>query len=368
MLVARDYYEVLGVPRGAGDDDLKKAYRRLAMQHHPDRNPGDKQAEERFKQASEAYAVLSDPDKRAHYDRFGTVGPGGGFADRDFGQGFGTLFEDIFENFFAGAGRGRRPRAARGEDLQYELAITLADAAHGLETKIQIPRLERCIRCDGSGVEPGGRRESCDMCRGRGEVRLSQGFLTVARTCPKCQGVGEMIRNPCPDCRGEGRARVERLLGVKIPAGIEDGMQLRLSGEGSGGQQGGPAGDLYVLVRVHEHEIFVRQGSDLACDLPVTFSQLALGADVDVPLLEGTAKLKIPPGSQPHQILKLRGKGMPRLRERGHGDACYRLLLEVPSKLSAKQREALEAFEAASKDQGGPLLASFLERMKKLLG
>ena len=360
--MATDYYEVLGVGRDASDNDLKRAYRQLAMQCHPDKNPGDKAAEERFKQISEAYAVLSDPDKRAQYDRFGTVGAGGGFD-----TGFGTLFEDIFENFFAGGGRGRRTRAGRGEDLQYELKISLEEAATGLETKVQLPRLETCETCGGSGAEPGSRRTTCETCRGQGQVRFNQGFLTVARTCPKCQGEGEVTRNPCKACRGEGRQRAERLLGIKIPAGIEDGMQLRLSGEGSSGTHGGPHGDLYVLVRIREHAIFVRHGADLVCDAPVSFPQLALGADLEVPVLGGTDTLKIPAGSQPHHVLRLRGKGMPHLRGRGHGDACYRLVLEVPQKLNAKQREALETFEKASSGQRGPLLTSFLERMKKIL-
>jgi len=359
----RDFYEVLGVARSATEVDLKKAYRQLALQYHPDRNPGDKQAEERFKEVNEAYAVLSDPDKRAQYDRFGTVGVAGGVE-----QGFGTLFDDIFESFFAGAGRGRRSRIARGEDLQYELAITLAEAASGVETKIQLPRLDRCAVCDGSGLEPGSRRTTCDVCHGRGEVRLSQGFLTVARTCPKCHGEGELNRNPCRACRGEGRQPAERLLAVKIPAGIDDGMQLRMSGEGASGHSGGPAGDLYVVVRVREHELFRRDGADLYCDLPLTYPQLVFGAEVNVPVISGTATLKIPPGSQPNQVLKLRGRGMPRLRDRGHGDTCYRLLLEVPQKLNAAQREALQAFAAASKGQSGPLLGAFLERMKKLIG
>jgi molecular chaperone DnaJ len=361
--MANDYYEVLGVPRGADEADIKRAYRQLAMQFHPDRNPGNKQAEERFKAVNEAYTVLSDPDKRAQYDRFGTVG-GGGFGE----TGFGTLFEDIFENLFTGGGgRGRRSRAARGEDLQYELKITLEEAASGVETKIQIPRMEACDHCTGSGVEPGSKRVTCEMCQGRGEVRLSQGFLTVARTCPKCRGEGERVETPCKACRGEGRQRAERLLQVKIPAGIEDGMQMRLTGEGSGGLAGGPAGDLYVLVRLLEHDLFTRDGAELYCDLPVSFGQLALGAEVEVPILGGTAKLKIPAGSQPHQVVRLRGKGMPQLRNRGHGDSCYRLILEVPQKLNARQREALEAFEIASKEPSGPLRASFLERMKKLL-
>jgi molecular chaperone DnaJ len=364
--MANDYYEVLGVPRSAGDADIKKAYRQLAMQFHPDRNPGDKASEDRFKAVNEAYTVLSDPDKRAHYDRFGTAGPqSGGFS----GPGFGTIFEDIFENLFTGGGGrgGRRSRAVRGEDLQYELKITLEEAASGLESKVQIPRLEACAPCGGSGVEPGSKRVRCETCQGRGEVRMSQGFLTVARTCPKCRGEGERIETPCKACRGEGRQRAERLLQVKIPAGIDDGMQMRLNGEGSGGLLGGPPGDLYVLVRLREHDLFTREGADLYCDLPVSFPQLALGTDVEVPVLGGTTKLRIAAGSQPHQIVRLRGKGMPQLRGRGHGDACYRLILEVPGRLNAKQRESLEAFEVASKEPSGPLLASFLERMKKFL-
>jgi molecular chaperone DnaJ len=366
--VAADYYELLGVERTAGDAELKKAYRQLAMQLHPDRNPGDKKAEERFKQVSEAYAVLSDPDKRAHYDRFGTA-PGAG-AGGGFESGFGTLFEDIFENFFSAGGGGRRgrSRAQRGEDLQYELKVTLEEAAAGLETKVQIPRLEACETCSGTGAEPGTRKTTCDTCQGRGEVRMSHGFLTVARPCPRCNGEGQINKSPCKSCRGEGRQRAERLLGVKIPAGIDDGMQLRLSGEGSAGLNGGPAGDLYVLVRIREHAIFARHGADLLTELPVTFAQLALGAEIEVPILNGVETLKIPAGTQPNQLLRLRGKGMPRLRERGHGDSCYRVVLEVPHKLNAKQREALQAFEAASKEQHGPLASAFLERMKKLLG
>jgi molecular chaperone DnaJ len=360
-----DFYELLGVTPQATEAELKKAFRSRAMQYHPDRNPGDKQAEERFKEINEAYAVLSDPDKRAHYDRFGTA-PGTG-SSSGFDAGFGSLFEDIFENFLGGGGRGRRTRAARGEDLQYELKITLEEAAAGLETKVQIPRLEPCEACGGSGSEVGTRRVVCEACGGRGEVRMSHGFLTVARPCPKCMGEGQINRSPCKSCRGEGRQRAERLLSVKIPAGIEDGMQLRLTGEGSGGYNGGPPGDLYVLVRLREHGMFVRNGGDLLCDLPVSFPHLALGTEIEVPVLGGTAKLKVPSGSQPGQILRLRGRGLPRLRERGHGDACYRLLIEVPHKLNARQREALEAFEDASKEHG-PLATSFFERMKKFLG
>jgi molecular chaperone DnaJ len=363
--VARNYYEILGVGPEATDAELKKAFRSLAMQSHPDRNPGDKQAEERFKEINEAWGVLSDPDKRAHYDRFGTA-PGTG-SGPNFDAGFGSLFEDIFENFLGGSGRGRRTRAARGEDLQYELKITLEEAASGLETKVQIPRLETCETCRGTGSEPGTRKVACEGCGGRGEIRMSHGFLTVARPCPRCMGEGQINKSPCKACRGEARLRAERLLSAKIPPGIEDGMQLRLTGEGSGGLNGGPPGDLYVAVHVGAHSMFSRNGSDLYCELPVSFPQLALGTELDVPVLGGTAKLKVPAGSQPGHVLKLRGRGMPRLRDRNHGDACYRLVLEVPSRLNAGQREALEAFEAASRERG-PLAASFLERMKKLLG
>jgi len=363
--VASNYYELLGVGRDAGDNDLKRAYRQLAMQCHPDKNPGDKAAEERFKQISEAYAVLSDPEKRAYYDRFGTA-PGAA-AGGGFDGGFGTLFEDIFENFFSGGGRSRRTRAARGEDLQYELKITLEEAATGLETKVQLPRLEACELCNGTGAEPGTQRTVCETCRGQGQVRFNQGFLTVARPCPKCRGEGEINKSPCRECRGEGRRRTERLLNIKIPAGIEDGMQLRLTGEGSSGVHGGPIGDLYVLVRIREHAIFARSGADLLCELPVSFTNLALGAEIEVPLLDGKDTVRIPAGTQPLEILRLRGKGMPHLRGRGRGDACYRLVLEVPQKLNAKQREALEAFENASTGQRGPLLSSFMERVKKLL-
>jgi molecular chaperone DnaJ len=361
----RDYYQVLGVARDATDSELKKAYRQLALQYHPDRNPGDTKAEEHFKEINEAYTVLSDPEKRAQYDRFGAVGAGVDVSD----LGFGAIFDDLFEGFFGpGAPRGRRSRGHRGEDLQYELEISLEEAASGLETKVQIPRLERCDTCKGSGLEPGTKREGCATCQGHGQVRFSQGFLTVARTCPHCGGAGEINRHPCKTCRGEGRERHERMLKIKIPPGIEDGSQLRLSGEGSAGVNAGPPGDFYVLVRVRPHEFFVRQGDDLYCELPLTFPQLALGAEVEVPVLGGTAELTVPPGTQPGQVLRLKGKGMPNLRRRGRGDACYQVVLEVPTRLTARQQDLLEEFQRASQDDQGPLLSGFLKRMKKLLG
>ncbi len=365
-MAKRDYYEILGVSPEVTDADLKKSYRQLALQYHPDRNPGDKKAEERFKEISEAYSVLSDPEKRAQYDRFGTVGQAGGFDVSGFGVG--TIFEDLFEGFFGGTGRDRRARAHRGEDLQYGLEISLEEAAAGLESKVQIPRFETCEGCHGSGLAPGTKPQLCATCKGHGQVRFSQGFLTVARTCPHCGGLGEVNKSPCNDCRGEGRARRERLLKIKIPPGVEDGSQLRLTGEGSGGIHGGPPGDLYVVIRVKPHDFFVRQGQDLLCEIPLTFPQAALGAQIEVPVLDGIATLKVPAGTQPGTILRLKGKGMPSLRGRGRGDACYQVVVEVPAHISARQRELLEEFQRSSQEGSGPLITSFIERMKKLLG
>jgi molecular chaperone DnaJ len=365
-MASRDYYEILGVSRTADEAELKKAYRQLAMKYHPDRNPGDKSAEERFKTINEAYAVLSDPDKRAQYDRFGRVDlPPGGV---DFGD-VSVLFEDLFEGFFGGGGRtSSRTRARRGDDLRYDLELTLEEAARGVETRLQIPRLEGCDHCRGAGVEPGSRRVACPSCKGRGQLRYQQGFLTVARTCTHCGGEGHINQNPCKECRGEGRVTREHTLKVRIPAGVEDGSQLRLAGEGEGGMRGGAAGDLYVVIHVREHQFFTRQGNDLHCTLPVTFVQAALGAEVDVPVLDGTAKLTIPAGTQNDQLLRLRGKGMPTLHGRGRGDAVYRVVVEIPTKLTSRQRELLEEFEQVSKEQPGPLVGGFLESLKKLFG
>ena len=366
-MAPKNYYSVLGVSREADDADLKRAYRRLARMYHPDKNPGDRAAEERFKEVNEAYTILSDPEKRARYDRFGTVsgpaGPGG--AD----MGFGTIFEDLFEGFFGGGERGgRRTRARRGEHLQYDLEVSLEEAAAGLETKLQIPRHETCDSCRGTGAEAGSKPETCPSCRGQGQVRFSQGFLTVARPCPQCGGEGRINRSPCHDCGGQGRLRRERLLKVSIPAGVEDGNQLRLSGEGEAGPFGGPAGDLYVILHVRPHEIFVRRDADLYCELPLTFPQAALGAEVEVPVLGGKATLSVPPGTQPGQQLRLKGKGMPHLRGRAHGDAVYQVTIEVPTRLSARQRELMEQLRQALENDSGPLRSSFVERMKKLFG
>jgi molecular chaperone DnaJ len=367
VAATKNYYAVLGVARDADDTALKTAYRKLARMYHPDRNPGDKAAEERFKEITEAYGVLSDPDKRGHYDRFGTAPGAGGSGATDVG--FGTIFEDLFEGFFGGAERGgRRSRARRGEHLRYDLEITLEEAAEGQETKLQIPRLESCETCRGSGQQPGTKPETCGACRGTGQVRFSQGFLTVARPCPQCGGEGQINRAPCKDCRGQGRVRREKLLKITIPPGVEDGNQLRLTGEGEGGVFGGPAGDLYVVLSVKPHEVFTRQGAELFCELPLSFAQAALGDVVEVPVLNGRAELTVPPGTQPGQQLRLRGKGMPHLRGRGRGDAVYQVMVEVPTKLTARQRELLEEFRKASAEHAGPLSTSFVDRMKKLFG
>ena len=364
-MAGRDYYEILGVARDAGDAELKKAFRQLAMKHHPDRNPGDKAAEERFKEVGEAYAVLSDPDKRAQYDRFGRVDLPPGGVDV---SGFGDLFEDLFEGFFGGGTR-TRSRVRRGGDLRYDLEITLEEAAKGVETRLQIPRHDACGHCKGSGIEPGGKRGPCPTCGGRGQLRFQQGFLTVARACPQCGGEGQINQNPCKPCGGEGRVVRERALKVRIPAGVEDGSQLRLTGEGDGGLRGGPPGDLYVVIQVREHGFFTRHGLDLQCTLPVTFPQAALGAEVDVPVLEGTTKLKVPAGTQNGDLLRVRGQGMPALHGRARGDTVYRVVVEVPTRLGARQKELLEEFERASggNDQG-PLVGGFLGSLKKLLG
>ncbi len=361
-----DYYAILGLGRDASDADIKKAFRQLALKHHPDRNPGDAHAEERFKAINEAYAVLSDPDKRAQYDRYGRVDlPPGGV---DFG-GFEDLFGDLVEGFFGGGRGSRRGRGRRGDDLRYDLEISLEEAAQGLETRLQIPRLETCEACHGSGVEPGSSRVACPTCKGRGQLRYQQGFLTVARTCPQCGGEGQVIKARCQKCAGEGRVARERTLKVRIPPGVDEGAQMRLTGEGEGGTGGGPPGDLYVVLHLRPHPFFTRQGHDLHCTLPVTFAQAALGAEVDVPVLDGVARLRVPPGTQNGEVLRLKGKGMPALHGRGRGDACYAVVVEVPKVLTARQRELLEEFQRVSSEEAeGPLVGGFLDSLKKLFG
>jgi len=350
----RDYYEVLGVARTAGDQELKSAYRKLALKHHPDRNPGDKVAEERFKEAAEAYAVLADAQKRSAYDRFGHAGVGtaagaGGFDPTifaDFNDIFGNLGDLFgFGDLFGGGGR-RRGGPQRGADLRYDIEIAFEDAARGIETTIQIPRQEACDACRGTGAAPGTSPTSCPQCHGRGQVRYQQGFFTVAQTCPQCRGAGQYIAKPCPECRGAGQKAIERKLTVKIPAGIATGQRLRLRGEGEAGVAGGPPGNLDVVVHVQEHKFFKREGDHLFCEIPVSFPTLAIGGEITVPTLDGEETLRVPEGTESGTVLRLRGKGMPSLSGRGRGDLHVAVVVTTPKKLTRDQRKLLEQFAA----------------------
>ena len=345
----RDYYEVLEVGRTATDQELKSAYRRLAMKYHPDKNPGDAAAEEKFKEAAEAYTVLSDVEQRRRYDRFGHAGVSSGAGAAGWGApGFGGI-EDIlgdlfgFGDVFGGARSGsRRSAAQRGADLRYDLEITLEDAANGMTANLRIPRLETCDTCKGSGAAAGTQPETCSTCNGSGQMRFQQGFFSVARTCHSCRGVGKVIKSPCTDCRGAGRVEREKQMEVKIPAGVETGSRLRVQGEGESGVSGGPAGDLYVVIHVSEHEHFERQGSNLYAAVPITFAQAALGADISVRTLDAEDKLKIPVGTQTGTVFRLKGKGMPMLGGRGRGDLFVSVTVVTPTSLTREQRKLLE--------------------------
>jgi molecular chaperone DnaJ len=369
----RDYYEVLGVSRNADEAELKRAYRAIAMRDHPDRNPDDAAAEERFKEASEAYAVLQDPEKRRAYDRFGHAGlgggaPGGGFQDfGDLGN-FGDIFEGLFGDLFGGgrAGARRRGRGQRGADLRYNLEIELRDVLMGLESTVKIPKTRPCSSCEGSGARPGTSPEICDACRGSGQVVLQQGFFRVSRPCSECAGTGEIVRDRCPDCRGQGRVEGQQTINVRIPAGVDEGTRLRLSGEGEAGISGGPPGDLYVVISVRPHELFEREGPDLHCQVPITMVQAALGAELDVPTLEGKVKLKVPAGTQSGKVMRLRGKGLPTLRSTSRGDQLLHLFVETPTKLTRAQRELLEQFARESDEKVSPAHKSFLDKLREL--
>jgi molecular chaperone DnaJ len=366
----RDYYEVLGVERSATDDELKKAYRKLALKYHPDKNPGDRVAEERFKEIGEAYQVLCDPERRTAYDRYGHAAfEQGGFGGFDFSAGFEDILGDLFGDFFGtGRGRGSRTRARRGQDLQYELGISFEEAARGCEKTLSIPRLVPCATCSGSGAQPGTRATTCQQCRGSGQIRFQQGFFAIAKTCGTCNGQGTVIASPCSDCRGSGTLRRTHTLNVRIPAGVDTGSRLKLRGEGETGGNGGPAGDLYVLLRVAEHPIFARDGVNVVCDVPVSIAQAALGAEIDIPTLDGARKLKVPAGTQSGHLFRLRGLGVPDLNGYGRGDQVVRLAVETPRKLSARQRELLEEFARISGEEVHPMAKSFLEKVKALLG
>ncbi len=352
----RDYYEVLGVTRTASDQDIKSAYRRLAVRFHPDKNPNDAGAEEKFKQAAEAYGVLADAEQRRRYDRFGHEGVSSG-AGAWGAPGFGGI-EDIlgdlfgFGDVFSGARSGsRRTAAQRGADLRYDLEITLEEAAGGMTAQLRIPRLEGCETCKGSGAAEGTQPETCHTCGGTGQVRYQQGFFSVARTCHACRGAGRVIKNPCPDCNGAGRVEREKQMEVKIPAGVETGSRLRVQGEGEAGTQGGGAGDLYVVIHVAEHEQFERQGSNLYEAVPITFAQAALGSEIFVKTLDSEEKLKIPMGTQTGTVFRLKGKGMPALGGRGRGDLYVSVTLVTPTTLTREQRRLLEQLaEVENKD------------------
>lgn len=371
MAHKRDYYEVLGVSRSASEEDIKKAYRKLAMKYHPDRNPGDKLAEERFKEASEAYQALSDPERRAQYDRFGHAAfeQGGGFGGFDFASaGFEDIFSDIFGDFLGG-GRGRsRTRARRGEDLRYDLTIKFEEAIFGTEKVINVPRLAACEACNGKGTKDGVPRATCSACRGTGQVRYQQGFFTIAKTCGQCNGQGSVIKDPCRACGGNGVTQKTQALNIKIPAGVDNGSRLKLRGEGEPGHNGGPPGDLYVVIDVREHPLFSRHQNDIVCEIPISFPQAALGAEIDAPTLEGKTKLKIAPGTQSGSILRLRGKGAPSLRGSGRGDQLVRIIVETPRKLTSRQRELLEEFAHSSGEEVNPMSKGFFDKVKEMLG
>jgi molecular chaperone DnaJ len=351
----RDYYEVLGVTKTATDAELKSAYRKQAMKFHPDRNPGDKAAEEAFKEAAESYAVLADPQKRSMYDRFGhqgvNTGPGGGAGfDPSVFNDFGGDFADILGNMFGFGdvfGGRRRGGPQRGADLRYDLEIPFEEAARGTETTIQIPRQENCDTCSGSGAAAGTQPATCSMCRGQGQVRRQQGFFTIATTCPQCRGAGRTVSKPCPTCHGSGRMSHERKITVKVPAGIATGQQLRLQNEGEAGSAGGPAGHLYVVIHVQDHDFFKRDGVNLFCEVPVNFTTLALGGEIVVPTLDGTETLKVPEGTQTGTTLRLRNKGMPDVNGRGKGDLFATVQVQTPKKLTKDQRQLLEQLAKA---------------------
>ena len=349
----RDYYETLEVSRTATDTEIKSSYRRLALKYHPDRNQGDKKAEEKFKEAAEAYAILSDGDKRARYDRFGHAGVGGGAQGFDPSQftGFEDIFGGLGDIFGFGGGGSRRSGPQRGADLRYDLEIPFEQSAKGVETHIQIPRHETCATCKGNGAAQGTSPTTCPQCRGAGQLRYQQGFFTVARTCGQCRGAGKVITKPCPDCRGNGTVEQTRKLTVKIPAGIATGQRLRLAGEGEAGTRGGPAGDLYVVIFVREHEFFQRDGNNLHCTVPLAFTTLALGSDIKVPGIDGEETVKIPESTQTGTTFRLRGKGMPDVSGRGRGDLLVTVQAITPKKLSKEQKKLLEQLAATLPEQ-----------------
>jgi molecular chaperone DnaJ len=371
-LAGRDYYEILGVSRDVDAAELKKAYRAKALADHPDRNPGDDAAEERFKEASEAYSILSDSEKRAAYDRFGFAGAGagGGPGFQDFGDtgNFSDVFNDLFGDLFGGGGRGgrgqRQGRGQRGSDLRYNLEISLEDANAGLQASIKIPKMRPCKTCEGSGAQAGTQAKTCSQCHGSGQVILQQGFFRVSRPCDVCQGAGEVIQHRCKDCRGQGRIEGEQTIQVSVPAGVDEGTRLRLTGEGEAGLAGGGPGDLYVVISLEADERFSRDGSDIHHATSISFPQAALGTTIDVPILGGSVRMTIPAGIQSGKVLRLRGKGVPSLRTSARGDQLVHIYVEIPTELSSKQRELIEELAEESGGLTAPPSRGFLGKLR----
>lgn len=368
-MAPQDYYAILEVSREATAAEIKKAYRRLAMKYHPDRNPGNKEAEEKFKEIQRAYDVLSDEQKRAAYDRYGHAGVDGAAAGAgaagfdDFTEAFSDIFGDLF-----GGGRRGRSQVYRGADLRYQLEITLEEAAHGTTKTLRIPTTETCDTCHGTGARPGTQPRVCPTCGGVGQVRMQQGFFSIQQTCPECHGSGSIVADPCPDCGGAGRVRRTRTLEVKIPAGIDTGMRLRQSGYGEAGINGGPPGDLYVEIRIKPHPIFQRDGDDLHCEMPISITTAALGGEIDVPTLDGIAKLRIPPGTQTGKVFRLRGKGIRNVRNQGVGDLLCHVVVETPVNLTERQKELLREFEEIARENAerhNPRSKSWFDRMRE---
>jgi len=371
-MAKRCFYEVLSVERSATETEIKSAFRKQAMQCHPDRNPGDNDAEHRFKEINEAYEILKDPEKRAAYDRFGHAAfeHGGGGAAHGFGADFATTFSDIFDDLFGMNARrgGRSGGRERGADLRYNMEITLQEAYVGKNAQVRIPTSVTCETCSGSGAKPGSKPKVCPMCAGQGKVRHAQGFFTLERTCPNCQGRGQSIDSPCSSCAGSGRVTRERTLAVNIPAGVEDGTRIRLAGEGEAGVRGGPPGDLYIFLSLGGHPFFQREGADLHCRVPVSMVMAAIGGECEVPTIDGgKTKVKIPEGTQSGRRFRLQGKGMPVLRSRQHGDMYVQILVETPQKLTKKQRELLAEFDRLSSTETQPESAGFLGKVKEFL-
>jgi molecular chaperone DnaJ len=368
MATKRDYYEVLGVNKDASEDDIKKAYRKLAMKYHPDRNPDNPKAEEHFKEAKEAYEVLTDGNKRAAYDHYGhagvdpsaAAGAGAGFGG--FSDAFGDIFSDIF-----GGGRSRST-VYRGADLRYNLEVSLEDAARGTETRIRIPAMEECETCKGTGAKPGTQPVTCTTCSGHGQVRMQQGFFSIQQTCPRCHGGGKMIPNPCGTCSGSGRVKKHKTLSVKIPSGVDEGDRIRLSGEGEAGMNGGPSGDLYVVIHIKPHPVFTRDHNDLHCEMPISITTAALGGEIEIPTLDGSAKIKVPAETQSGKVFRLRGKGIKGVRSNAHGDLMCHVVVETPVNLTSRQRELLQEFEGISgkdTERHNPRAKSWMDKVKE---